>query len=223
MPDLKMKAYKLKQKLLATPEEKRHGLVGPKDLWKMKRDFQIAFLKAHDLKPEMSFLDIGCGTLRGGIPIIDYLEKGHYFGIEKRPKVYEEGQKELRKHGLEHKEPVLHPFEDLSQEDLERKFDMIWSFSVLFHMTDEILEGCLDFVKRHLAEDGIFYANVNIGDREDGQWQGFPITWRSYDFYEEVAKKNGLKFEDIGDLESLGHHCGDESQDAQRMLKFSLV
>ena len=64
-----------------TKKKRRHGMVGPPYLWKMKREFQIKFLTDMDLKPDHYLLDLGCGTLRGGIPIIEYLEIGHYFGF----------------------------------------------------------------------------------------------------------------------------------------------
>ena len=73
--------------------ERRHSLVGPPKLWKLKRDFQINFLKNAGLEPQHYLLDIGCGTLRGGIPLIDYLNVGNYTGIERRRKVLEEGGK----------------------------------------------------------------------------------------------------------------------------------
>ena len=68
--------------LTQSKEERRHSLVGPEHLWKMKRDFQIRFLKDMNLQPEHYLIEIGCGTLRGGIPIINYLQKGHYFGAD---------------------------------------------------------------------------------------------------------------------------------------------
>ena len=101
---MKIKSLKMWLKLLfASSSEKRHSLVGPPYLWKMKRDFQIQFLKTMGLKPEHYLLDIGCGTLRGGIPLIKYLQDGHYFGVEVRKEVLDEGRKELREASLEEK------------------------------------------------------------------------------------------------------------------------
>jgi hypothetical protein len=34
---------------------------------------------------------------------------------------------------------------------------MIWAFSVVLHMTDEILNDALFFVKRHLSSSGSFW------------------------------------------------------------------
>ena len=164
-------------------------------------------------------LDIGCGTLRGGVPLIDYLEEGHYFGLEMRADVLEEGRKELARVRLESKNPVLIVAEDITNAPLERSFDYAWAFSVLFHMTDEILEDCVRMVSRHLAPNGVFYANVNIGDAPPGNWQGFPVMYRSWRQYEQLCESHGLAVKDIGSLEQLGHVCGDESQDRQRMLE----
>jgi SAM-dependent methyltransferase len=203
--------------------ERRHSKVGPPRLWKMKRDFQIRFLKQFGLEPRHHLLDLGCGTLRGGIPIIEYLEKGHYFGVEVRREVLDEGRKELRKSKLVDKEPTLIVAEDLSSLVLDTEFDYIWAFSVLIHMEDEILYDALGFVRRHLKDDGSFYGNVNVSDRPDGSWrQGFPVVRRSLQFYEEACSRNGLHVKDLGPLTDFGHHLPGKTiqqQATQRMLK----
>ena len=153
------------------PKQKRHRLVGPPKLWKMKRDFQISFLKEIGLKSKDYFLDIGCGTLRGGIPIIRYLEKSHYYGIDVRSYVLEEGKKELIESKLAYKEPVLISSKDLSSINLKKEFDYVWAFSVLVHLTDEMLEDCFMFVSHHLGKKGVIFANVNIGNRKkEARW-----------------------------------------------------
>jgi cyclopropane fatty-acyl-phospholipid synthase-like methyltransferase len=206
--------------LFASPVERRHSKVGDAHLWKMKRDFQIRFLKQAGLRPEHFLLDIGCGTLRGGIPLIQYLEEGHYSGIEARRDVIEEGKREVRDAGLEGKEPVLILSDQVSSVHLPRKQNFIWAFSVLIHMKDEILLDCLAFVSRHLEDGGVFYANVNIGADPDREWQGFPVVSRSFDFYQDAGIRNELLVSDIGSLYSLGHISNIQKQDEQRMLRF---
>lgn len=196
----------------------RHGLVGPPDLWAMKRRFQFEFLTSHGLRPEHRLIDIGCGALRGGIPLIEYLETGHYTGVEAREAVLEEGRKELAEAGLEHKHPLLIHAADPAQIELEAHFDVAWAFMVLIHMTDEIVDACLGLVSRRLTEAGEFYANVILGSGTERSWQGFPVVSRPHEFYEHLAAPHGLIVHDVGTLESLGHGSAGEKA---MMLRFT--
>ena len=206
--------------LIYDKAERRHSLVGSAAVWKMKRDFQIQFLKDMKLKPEHYLLDLGSGTLRGGIPLIGWLQDGHYFGVEVRARALEEGRKELREAGLEGKNPTLLLSPDISRLTIDRTFDYVWAFSVLIHMTDEILDDTLAFVAKHLSDQGVFYANVNIGDNSrKGRWRGFPVVWRSFEFYSQACANNGLRVIDLGSLRSLGHVS--KAKDRQRMLSIT--
>jgi SAM-dependent methyltransferase len=196
------------RRLRMSSSERRHALVGPAEVWKVKRDFQIAFLLDHGLQPGDRLADLGCGTLRGGIPIIDYLEPGRYHGFDVRAEVLREAQQEVEASGLAGKHPVLTQSDDLGSLELGIEFDVIWAFSVLMHLRDELLDGAFGFARRHLAAGGVMYANVSPGDREDGQWQGFPVVHRPLDFYAEAAARNSLAMEQLGSLASLGHPPG---------------
>ena len=198
------------------PKQKRHAHVGAPELYKKSRDFQIKFLKVMRLMPEDYLLDIGCGTLVGGIPIISYLEKCHYYGIEKRPDVLEEARKELLASKLTHKMPVLLS-EDISSVNFERKLNFVWAYAVLIHLKNEILEDCFAFVSSHLSKQGKFYANVNIGNKKDDSWKGFPVVWRTLDFYKKVGSSYGLIVQDIGSRQEFGFG----HSDIQRMLEIS--
>lgn len=197
---------------------KRHALVGTPESWEMVRDFQIKFLKEMGLMPGDHLLDIGCGTLRGGIPIIRYLEKGHYYGIEILPDVLEEGKKELLESKLTDKEPVLLSG-SISSVNIEIEFNYIWAFSVLIHLTNEILDDCFNFVSSRLSKQGKFYATVNIGDKKDDSWRGFPVVWRSLDFYKQVALSHGLTVQDIGPRQEFGYAPTLPIEDDLRILK----
>ena len=196
---------------IVDPKQKRHAHVGSPELYKKSREFQIKFLKDMRLMSEDYLLDIGCGTLVGGIPIIRYLEKGHYYGIEKRLDVLEEARKELLASKLTHKTPVLLS-EDFSSLNLEREFNFVWASSVLIHFKDEILEDCFAFVSNHLSKQGKFYANVNIGNKKDDSWKEFPVVWRTLDFYKKVGSSYRLTVKDIGSRQEVGHTIIDDDQ-----------
>ena len=59
------------------------------------------------------------------------------------------------------------------REDVSKK---IW-------IKDDILESCLKFVSEHLKENGVFMANVNIGERPTGSWLEFPVMFKTFEFY----------------------------------------
>lgn len=201
-------------------KESRHSLVGPPKLWKMKQDFQINFLNNQGLSSENTLLDIGCGTLRGGIPIIRKLDQGNYFGIDVRENVIEEGRKELRQEGLESKKPNLIVLDDFDSLQIDIKFDVVFAFSVLIHLEDSIAQKCFHFVQKHLSESGVFYANVNIESHQEGKWQGFPVIFRTLDFYKRLADNANLETTKIGRLIDIGHESNQPLADKQLMLAF---
>jgi hypothetical protein len=57
------------------------GYVGGKwdEIGKLQSDFMVA----RGLAPEHVFLDVACGSLRGGVQFIKYLDPGNYVGVEK--------------------------------------------------------------------------------------------------------------------------------------------
>jgi SAM-dependent methyltransferase len=197
----------------------RHGLVGSVELAEMKRKFQISFLRSRGMLPRHMLIDLGCGTLRGGIPIIEYLDEGNYCGIDVRPRVLEEARKELAENGLAHKRPLLLQARDADGALGDRRYDLIWAFSVLIHLSDDVLRETFAFASRHLRDDGVFYANVRIGTGQDGEWQGFPVVTRPMAFYASEAEAHGLSCDALGVLRDLGHVSGEDEQDRQVMLK----
>ena len=207
--------------MLASREARRHALVGTLRHWKARRAFQIEFLMKSGLKPKHYVLDLGSGTLRGGLPIIAYLEAGHYYGLEVRSDVFEEGLKELREAGLEGKRPVLRLEQDLHPLELGRRFEFVWAYSLLIHLTDARLEDCLRLVASHIADGGIFFATVNLGARRDGKWREFPLVFRPLEFYALTASRHRLKTTNVGRMLDLGVSSDDPKiRAAQHMLRF---
>lgn len=202
---------------------KRHALSGSLRHAAMKRRFQKDFLIRQGLKPDHYLLDLGCGSLRGGLPLLEYLNVHRYTGIDTRPEAIREAWSEVNENELGYKYPVLHCTEDLVDLRVPR-VDVVWAFSLLIHLEDEQLKTVLNFVARSIGSDGKCFANVNIGEAREGPpWQGFPVVWRPLKFYEDCAESGaaGLYTTDLGTLISLGHSTGDWDQDHQHMLKFS--
>jgi hypothetical protein len=197
---------------------RRAELVGPAQVWQEKRDFQVEFLQAHGLQPSNTLVDIGCGVLRGGVPLIEYLDAGNYAGVDVRPEIEPEARAELAEHQLVGKSPALVFGSRLADTHLGRQFDVAWAFSVLFHLTDEHLTECFAFVREHLTPTGVFYANVNLGENDPDQWLEFPELWRTLEEYQARAGSVGLGAKDLGTLEALGDRSSIGL--AQNMLEF---
>ena len=206
----------------ASPAERRHALVGPAHIWQMEREFQIRFLKSVGLRPEHFLLDLGCGTLRGGIPIIKHLKPGHYYGVDVRQDVLSEATKEVAENQLARKQPILFLTDDVRSLSIDMRFDVIWAFDILYILSDDKLADCLSFASTHLKKTGVLYGNAMIGKREDGWWDhGFPLIRREMSSYSLAAQLSGLIAEDMGTIESLGFGTGQKKHDEKWMLRFS--
>jgi hypothetical protein len=58
-------------------------------------------------------------------------------------------------------------------------------------------------VKKRLASDGRYWANIN-NTLEESRWLEFPFVNRLEEFYEAMARRNGLTLKVLGTMKSLG-------------------
>ena len=174
------------------------------------RAFQFEILKREGLEPRCSFLELGCGPLTAGIPVIDYLDPGKYTGVDIRASVLNMAWKEIGKAGLSAKNPRLIRSSSFASDELGNStFDFIYSFSVLYHLSNEILDFYFETVGRRLAPSGKCIANVNTTIPSD-KWLEFPFVKRSIDDYASIAMKHRLKATNAGPINSLGFAGGIE-------------
>src|SRR5262245_33512597 len=61
----------------------RQFVGGAGDYWDTIGDLQFQFIVDRGLTPSDMFVDVACGSLRGGARFIRYLEPDHYLGIDK--------------------------------------------------------------------------------------------------------------------------------------------
>jgi len=199
-------------------------LVGRPEAYEFKRQFQMSFLQSQDVQPRHALVDYGCGVLRGGIPLIKYLDAGNYVGLDVGADAMRAARKVVRRERLTNKRPTLVLVKDIDALDLGRRVDYVWAFSVLFHLTDNHVDACLRFVSRHLAPGGTFFANVALGDHPPGAWRHFPVLWRTLDNYRARAHAAGLSVSALGELRQFGHHSPtDPEEDEQTMLAFTIA
>ncbi|MHB9861639.1 class I SAM-dependent methyltransferase [Streptomyces sp. YIM S03343] len=139
---------------------------GSEARWLALGQMQFDYLLEHGLTPQDRMLEIGCGNLRAGWRFIDYLEPGHYYGVDISPDILIEAQKTLVRHDLQDRLPCLTPVGDLTLGFLpEGWFTVVHAHSVFSHSPLAVIEECLAHVGRVLAPDGFFDFTF---DRTDG-------------------------------------------------------
>ena len=168
------------------------------------RRFQFDLLKRRGLLPHHRLLEIGCGPLTGGLPLIGYLNPGNYTGVDVRDSVLNLAWKEVGKAGLSARNPRLIQSSSFGSNELRgQQFDFVLSFSVLYHLSDEILASYLAAVRERLNATGQCLANVNTQDASS-TWLEFPFLRRTIEDYENLARSKGLETSRLGELAELG-------------------
>jgi len=196
--------------------------------WDVIGPLQLEFLTAEGLAPHHAMLDVGCGTLRGGIHFVRYLDDGNYYGIDIAPEMLEGGRRELELVGLGDRRCTLRTT-DTFDADFGRPFDFSLALSVFTHVPLNSVVLCLTNLSEQLTPGGRFYATFfrcpNGPDRrapiQQPAYEGFSSAKTycdrnnyHYSFEDFVFAAQGLPFT-VEDLADWGHPRG------QQMLRFT--
>jgi SAM-dependent methyltransferase len=143
---------------------------GTHEAWLRQGQTQFDYLLAHGLDPTMRVLEIGCGNLRAGRLLIDYLEPGNYYGIDISPDILLAALETITRFGLETKLPRLTLVQDLKFEFLPPEtFDVIHAHSVFSHSPIEVIEECLCHVGRIMAPGAFFDFTFKLTEGTEHQ------------------------------------------------------
>ncbi len=135
-------------------------------MWEEIGKLQFEFLVEQGLKPKHKLLDIGCGSLRGGVYFIRYLNEKNYFGVDKEKNFLDVGLKvELPRYGLENKKVTLVQMDDFNFSKLGTKFDYALAQSVFTHLPWNSIIKCIINIERVLKRGGKFYVTFFENDR----------------------------------------------------------
>jgi SAM-dependent methyltransferase len=132
------------------------------DRWLALGQLQFDYLVEHGLRPDHDVLEIGCGNLRAGWRLIDFLEPHRYHGIDISPDILLAANAVVERQGLRAKEPRLRLVADLRFGWLpDDRFDVVHAHSVFSHTPIEVIDECLAHVGRILRPDGRFDLTFN--------------------------------------------------------------
>lgn len=135
-------------------------------LWDAMGALQRDFLITRGLERDHWVLDIGCGSLRAGAPLVAWLEPGRYHGIDISASLINAGYlHEIVEAGLSMR---------LSRDNLyvtpdfaipfDRTFDRAIATSVFTHLTLDYLTRCLERLYPVMKPEGRFYATFFEGE-----------------------------------------------------------
>jgi SAM-dependent methyltransferase len=192
-------------------QRRREAMIGPFGHWRELRAYQIQALKQHGLQPQHRILDIGCGPLQGGIPMIQYLDPSSYVGVDINPFKLAEGYREVARHGLAPKNPQLFHSENFGAEHLDgQRFDFIWASQILYYFDDATLRNLLAFVAQKLAPDGKFLCDIlgkcdrKLRSRSHLQWCR-SVKRHSVKKFNQLGAPFGLQARATGRIDAFGY------------------
>ena len=156
-------------------------------MWEKIGRLQFAFLVQQGLKPSHCLLDIGCGSLRGGIHFIRYLETGNYLGMDKEKLLIELGiDKELGMDMFEKKQPQFVISNSFMFGKFSKKPQFAIAQSLFTHLTSDDIRLCLTNLRRFISPPHVFYASFFKGNSNGNQDVSnsrigfyYPVEWMS--------------------------------------------
>ncbi len=138
----------------------RHEVGG---LWQEVGRLQFDFLRGRSLGRGDRVLDAGCGCLRLGVHLVDYLHPGLYYGVDISPALLDAGYDvELERLGLQGKLPRENLLCD-GEFRFERfgvVFDLAIAHSLFTHLPLDQVQLCLARLAPVIEVGGVLYATV---------------------------------------------------------------
>jgi SAM-dependent methyltransferase len=168
-------------------------------------EMQLELLKLDGCLPSSSVLEVGCGVLLAGIPIMRYLQPEKYVGIEPNRWLIRAALADVpgaRQLAAE-KRPIFVATESFDASSCGRMFDYVISHSVLSHAAAWQLPQFLGNVRRVLKTGGVVIASIRfhddaghlVGDSNDTSWVYPCVSYFSWDTVAKLASQHGYEAE----------------------------
>ena len=133
----------------------------------------LKMLIANGLNKDDVCVDYGCGTLRVGVHVIKYLQRGAYWGLDVDEAVLEEGRKLVGNSLLTDKAPHLHVISPRSiAEAAAAKPKILFSVSVLVHVAPEDLKKYFENILTIIDDSGVAIIRGRWSCSETVQFSG---------------------------------------------------
>ena len=129
----------------------------------------LKVLTHHGLKKNMNFLDFGCGYGRIGIPVINYLNKNRYIGLDLSRERIRLAKEYLSYKSLDFKKATFFCSHNKNLKDLVKgkKFDFILIYTVICHNPLKEVKEIISSVKPYLKKKGFLLFDYIIPSDQD--------------------------------------------------------
>lgn len=182
----------------------RRAYVGPAKEYDFMGATQFRLLTSLGLREEHYMLDIGCGSLRAGKYLLQYLMPGRYVGLEPNSWLWQDAlQQEIGEDTLRIKRPLFLDNDDFSLTgDTTPPKDFVVAQSIYTHTGHDLFTRSVKVVADNLAPGGQFLFNATIpGDlnysgsepgREKPGWNYPECVSFDADTVTEICQQAGL-------------------------------
>jgi hypothetical protein len=171
------------------------AFVGPPDKYDLVAANQFNLLTLLGLREYHYFLDIGCGSLRGGRLFIPYLLPNRYFGIEPEQWLLEEGiNQNCGKDLIKIKSPHFSNDKNFILSKFGQNFDFILAQSIFSHASKDQIIKCMSEAKKVMTSNSIFVATFVKGNtnNDSNKWLYPDCGTYTLDFMLSMIKSEGL-------------------------------
>jgi SAM-dependent methyltransferase len=128
-------------------------------VWDSHGRRQLDYLVGRGLQPHHRVLDIGCGPFRAGRHFVDYLEPGHYYGIDANRSLVQAGYDVELTAAQRERLPVTNlRANDRFDGDFGVLVDVAMAQSVFTHVSLNHIRLCLHRTAKVVRPGGSFYA-----------------------------------------------------------------
>ena len=171
---------------------------------------QLSILLRSGLNLDSKVLDVGCGCLRAGYWLINFLKPGSYFGIEPNAEMLKAGQDYIvTQPVIEEKGARFDSNADFDFHVFDAQFDFVIARSIWTHASSIQIEKMLDEFVATTTDNGVFvtsykptrwwekqYAGTEWVGKSDTSDEGGIVRYR-FSWIQQACAQRGLDVEQL--------------------------
>ena len=176
---------------------KHREYVGPEKSYDLIAAMTFNLLTSYGLRGHHRVLDIGCGSLRNGRLLIQYLNSGNYVGIDPNGWLITDAIKfEIGEDIIELKKPTLIVDNKVLENLYDSEFDYIFAQSIFSHAGLDIISAWFQDIKRTLKPNGLCFFTYIKHDKSNKTARGWTYPNRVNHCFDDIESlADGISFE----------------------------